>query len=297
MRQPWIVDRRHVEIELDDVLQEFGVAIVPNALRATALAELSIELDAHFRNAEFCEGLFYGQKTKRFGGVLSRSASAQALALNEIAAGAARRVLETDCQEMQLNLTQAIEIWPGSFAQVPHRDQDIWLGARHSGEMMLNAMWAIDDFSVHNGATLLWPGSHRQPDLEIPDGQGVPAEMAAGSLCLFLGSVLHAGGANWSRSPRRGLVISYCLGWLKPCENQWLTYPPEVAKGFAPELSRLVGYRQDAPSLNNVGGRCPSKLLYGGSARESFAESLTDEQQALVKAFNAMQAKPRFQAA
>jgi hypothetical protein len=65
-----------------------------------------------------------------------------------LAHGAARSILGRSCEDIQINLTQAIDIWPGSFSQVPHRDQDIWLGARHPGELMLNAMWAIDDFTV-----------------------------------------------------------------------------------------------------------------------------------------------------
>ena len=33
-----------------------------------------------------------------------------------------------------------------------------------------------------------------------------------------------------SNEVRRGAIVSYCLGWLKPYENQWLAYPPEVAQ-------------------------------------------------------------------
>jgi len=297
MKQPWIVDHKDVDLKLVKVLREFGVAIIPNAIRASGLSQLSIELEPEFNGAEFCEGLFYGQKTKRFGGVLRKSKCAQALALNTYAILAARAVLGADCEEIQLNLTQGIEIWPGSYAQVPHRDRDIWLGANHAGEMMINAMWAMDDFTLQNGATLIWPGSHRQPELEVPASEGIPAEMPKGSLCLFLGTTLHAGGANWSDAPRRGLVISYCLGWLKPCENPWLAYPPEVASDFAPELSRLIGYRQDAPSLNNVEGRCPSELLSGSRRCNRFAETLTEEQRLLVEAFNMTQIQPRARAA
>ena len=62
---------------------------------------------------------------------------------------------------------------------------------------------------------------------------------------------------------RRGIIISYCLGWLKPYENQWLTYPPEVASAFNPELAALVGYQQHRPNLGNYDGQCPSILLGG----------------------------------
>ena len=56
-------------------------------------------------------------------------------------------------------------------------------------------------------------------------------------------------------------MIGYSLGWLKPYENQWLAYPPEIARRFSPELAALVGYRQHRPNLGNYEGQCPSILL------------------------------------
>jgi len=297
MSEPWIVDRDIGERELTETLLEHGFAIVREALERTELARLYDELDPHFAEAEFCEGLFYGKTTRRFGRVLSKSHQAQELALDRYALGPARTILGPHCEEIQLNLTQAIEISPGSLSQAPHRDQDIWLGAAHPGEMMLNAMWALDDFTRENGATLVWPGTHRRPEVQIPDTEGVAAVMPAGSLCLFLGSTIHNGGANWSDRPRRGLVMSYCLGWLKPCENPWLSYPPEVAREFDPELARLIGYRQDCPSLNNVDGRCPSELLRRNRPRLAFSDKLTEEQTAMIEQFNEMQLAYSSQAA
>lgn len=294
MAEPWMIENTASGEDIAAVLREFGFAIVPHALDAASHSALQGELAPHFAEAEFSEGLFYGRRTRRFGRVLARSRAAQALALNPLAHGAAQALLGPHCEEIQLNLTQAIEISPGSLSQAPHRDQDIWLGADFSSEMMLNAMWAIDDFTPDNGATLVWPGTHLARGMMIPETEGVAAVMPAGSLCLFTGSVIHNGGANWSTGSRRGLVISYCLGWLKPAENPFLSYPPEVARHFAPELARLVGYRQDAPSLNQVDGRCPSELL-DGPARPArgFAENLKPEQEMLIEQFNQMQVAHR----
>ena len=87
--------------------------------------------------------------------------------------------------------------------------------------------------------------------------------MKPGSALLFLGSTLHGAGANRTADVRRGLVVGYSLGWLKPYENQWLAYPPEVARHFSAELAALVGYRQHRPNLGNYEGQCPSILLGG----------------------------------
>ena len=78
---------------------------------------------------------------------------------------------------------------------------------------------------------------------------------------LFLGSTLHGAGGNASDEVRRGAIVSYCLGWLKPYENQWLAYPPPVARGFDRDLSALIGYVQHRPNLGNYEGQCPSILL------------------------------------
>ena len=285
MTGPWTLDARADAAAITQALSKYGVAVVQNALSAGEHAVLYDELHPEFEATQFSRGLFYGNRTKRFGRVLARSAEAQSLALNSRAIEPAKAILGRNCQNLQLNLTQAIEIWPGSYAQVPHRDRDIWLGAPSGAELMLNAMWALDDFTAANGATVVWPGSHRTSEA-FPSEPGVPMEMPQGSVCLFLGSTLHSGGPNWSGNPRRGLVMSYCLGWLKPCENPWLSYPPQVAKDFAPELAKLIGYRQDAPSLNHVEGMCPSELLKPRPGLQAYSDQLTDEQIALIEEYN-----------
>jgi hypothetical protein len=76
-------------------------------------------------------------------------------------------------------------------------------------------------------------------------------------------------------------VVSYCLGWLKPSENQWLAYPPEVARAFSTELAELVGYRLNYPNLGQVDGQCPS-LLLSGQYPTGFLDALRPDQEALA---------------
>ena len=89
-----------------------------------------------------------------------------------------------------------------------------------------------------------------------------------------------------SRAPRRGVIVSYCLGWLKPFELQWLVYPPEVARHFSPELAALVGYAQHRPNLGNVEGQCPSVLLQDVvPAHLGAIDALRPDQQALAETY------------
>src|SRR3546814_7292558 len=69
------------------------------------------------------------------------------------------QILAPWCEKFQINLTQAIEIFPGAPAQMPHRDQDMWRADKGRQEYMINVMWALDDFTAENGATRLWPRS------------------------------------------------------------------------------------------------------------------------------------------
>ena len=55
------------------------------------------------------------------------------------------------------------------------------------------------------------------------------AEMPAGSAVVYTGGTIHAGGANTTETPRRGAHLSYCLGWLRTEENNYLSTPPAVA--------------------------------------------------------------------
>lgn len=107
---------------------------------------------------------------------------------------------------------------------------------------------------------------------------------------MFLGSTLHGGGGNRTDVPRRGIIISYCLGWLKPYENQWLAYPPDIARTFPAPLAGLAGYRQHRPNLGNVDGLCPSLLLKGAvPERMGAIDALRPDQEEQVAAFVASQ--------
>jgi ectoine hydroxylase-related dioxygenase (phytanoyl-CoA dioxygenase family) len=245
-----------------DELVSQGWCIVRDAVPSAAVARLDRDLSGDFAATLFCQGGFYGTRTKRFGRLLSRSDHAAAFVAHRPILDIVETVLGPWCDTIQLNLTQAIALHPGALPQLPHRDQDLWRGSIGETEYLINVMWPFTDYRADNGATLIWPGSHGRAALgDPPASDPVIATMAPGDALLFLGSTLHGAGGNESNSIRRGMIVSYCLGWLKPYENQWLAYPPPVARHFAPEVAGLVGYRQHRPNLGNYEGQCPSILL------------------------------------
>ena len=264
-----------------------GYCVIPNLLPREQIAALDAELEPDFDETPFCKGGFYGGRTKRFGRLLARSPIAAELVQHELVLGVVRSVLSPWCDTIQLNLTQALALHPGAPPQLPHRDQDMWRGSVGEVEYLVNVMWPFTPYTAANGATLVWPNSHGRkalnPELAADE---FAAELEPGSALLFLGSTLHGAGGNSSDEVRRGAIVSYCLGWLKPYENQWLAYPPEVARNFSADLAALVGYSQHRPNLGNFEGQCPSILLKEGvPERIGAVDSLRPDQEALVAEF------------
>lgn len=239
-----------------------GFCIIPDLRPACALQALERDLSPIFEATPFCEGAFYGERTKRFGGLLRRSRHIAPLVEDPLIVGIAHEILSPACDRIQLNVAQAIEIHPGALTQLPHRDHDMWQGAKGAHEYLLNVMWPITPFTADNGATQLYPASHGAAGMARQDyDEPIVATCLPGSAILFLGSTLHGAGGNNTSEVRRAIVTGYSLGWLKPYENPWLAYPPPVARTFSPALAALVGYAQHRPNLGNYEGQCPSILL------------------------------------
>jgi ectoine hydroxylase-related dioxygenase (phytanoyl-CoA dioxygenase family) len=248
---------RHTAMLAHDGWCVFGRAVEP-----ALLADIQADLDPRFAATPLCQGVFYGERTKRFGALLTRSPVIERLVMHPLILEIVEQMLLPWCELIALNLTQAIEIHPAALPQLPHRDQDMWAGPKGSLEYLVNVMWPLTTFTRENGGTRLWTGSQVDQDVSVlPEEESVVPTVSPGDALIFLGSTLHGGGGNISAAPRRGIVISYCLGWLKPFELQWLVYPPQVARHFSPGLASLIGYAQHRPNLGNVEGQCPSILL------------------------------------
>jgi ectoine hydroxylase-related dioxygenase (phytanoyl-CoA dioxygenase family) len=239
-----------------------GWCVLGRALAPDVLGDIERDIEPRFAATPLCQGAFYGERTRRFGALLARSPHAGKLVMHPQVLEIVEQMLLPWCERIALNLTQAIEIHPAALPQLPHRDQDMWAGPKGSLEYLVNVMWPLTPFTPDNGGTRLWTGSHIDQDIAaLPETEAVVPLVSPGDALVFLGSTLHGGGGNISAAPRRGIVVSYCLGWLKPFELQWLVYPPQVARHFSPELAALVGYAQHRPNLGNVEGQCPSILL------------------------------------
>ena len=224
-------------------VQQDGAVILDNVLSDGFIAALREETDPYMEHTSNGEDHFAGHHTTRTGGLLVRSAKCRELIEHETILNPCNEFLAPYCERVQLHLTQIIRIRPGETAQTIHRDR--WAWGKHLShlEPQFNTIWAITDFTSENGATQVVPASTQWPDdQEIQPEQITQAEMKAGSVLVYSGSVFHGGGSNTSDQDRIGINITYALGWLRQEENQYLSCPPELAKDLSPTLQGLAGY-------------------------------------------------------
>ena len=238
----------------NDVLAELdqaGAVIVKDVIGAQILERFNAEVMPYVERTPMGRDDFLGKSTKRTGALAARSQICRDLILHDLVLGAAEAFLAPYTKKIILHLTQTIEIHPGSSAQAIHRDRYAWgTHLPQSIEPQLNTIWAMTDFTAENGATHCVPGSHRWSwEQQARSDQICQAEMSKGSVFFYTGSILHHGGANMSNAPRLGLNLTYCLGWLRQEENQYLSCPPELAKDFDPKLQELLGYTQGEYAL------------------------------------------------
>lgn len=256
------VERFQVDDDLAEmwaVLERDGALIVEGLLSAETVARVNGEVDSAIAAAD-PDGptfnpmvkAFMGAVTKNVPGVpgISRTFATEVMC-HPLLLSLADAVLGMSCARFQLNLGQILERGPGSQDQWLHRDEGVWVDVpKPSPELQLASVIALVDFTRDNGATRAVPGSHRWPDRHLAmDEQTAPeadqiavAEMSAGSALIYTGGVIHGGGANITEQPRRAVHLSYCLGWLRTEENNYLSIPPAIAAALPRQAQELLGY-------------------------------------------------------
>ena len=118
------------------------------------------------------------------------------LVMNPLILATTKKVL-AHAMSFQLHLTQVIAIGPGEPAQPIHRDQwafDFFPFPK-GYEVQCNTLWAMTDFTEHNGATRVVPGSnHFEDKLQFREEDSVAGRDDQG-----LGAALHRRRLSWRR--------------------------------------------------------------------------------------------------
>ncbi|HUF34239.1 MAG TPA: phytanoyl-CoA dioxygenase family protein [Acidimicrobiales bacterium] len=239
-----------------DGLEADGYAVVEGILDADEVAAIRADLQGVLDRTPTGRNDFEGFATQRVYALFAKTRAFDDPATHPLVLGVVDKVLE----HHQLSAPVGIQIGPGEKAQVLHRDDSIYPLARPHGDVVVNTMWPFDDFTEANGATRLVPASHRRED-QPDEAETVVAEMPAGSVMFYLGSLWHGGGANHTDRPRLGVILEYVSSWLRPQENHVLAVPQEVVATLSPQLQELLGYNIYPPFVGYVDGRHPRRVL------------------------------------
>lgn len=251
-------ERNTPEIEADfERLMQDGYVIINNLLDADTIAQIKSEsaplLNRTGRN------VFEGRKTQRVYDVLSKTRAVDRLADHPRILGLMDRLFMPG---FLLSQTQIINILPGESAQALHCDDSMYQLPRPRQPLGAATIWAIDEFTIENGATRVIPNSQHWGDERTPTEQEVEyAVMPAGSVVFFLGTLWHGGGANNSSKPRLAVTHQYCEAFMRQQENYILELSKDTVRGLSPELQALVGYSICAPFMGMVNGMHPLRAL------------------------------------
>ena len=250
-------------VAIDRETQTSGGVILKGVVAEALLAELDDEIDIYL-DAQKNIGQpdsgserynrFLGRNTIRLHGLVEKFVSSRNLIGDEEIVSWAKRTLAAKASSILLNAGELIQINPGEPHQAAHRDTDSWPLAIDANPVIVNAIFALDEFTIENGATTVAPGSWNWATGRRANSQEFArAIMQRGDVLLFRADLIHGGGANTTTKPRRALSISYCAGWLRPVENSYLNVSKETARQLPPTLQGLLGYHAHNGADRGVG--------------------------------------------
>src|SRR5215469_14178686 len=204
--------------EIARLLDTEGALILDDVIGAADIARIRGEIDPYVEATAVGRDRFTGFQTTRTGALVARSPACRELVMHPAILGACDAFLKRACDRYLLHLTQVIRIRPGQPRQPLHRDRLAWGGfLPMSIEPQLNTIWAMTDFAEVNGATQVVPGSPAWDEGRRAQPEEIGyAEMSAGSVLVYSGSVIHGGGENRSNGDRTGINLTYWPGLAAP---------------------------------------------------------------------------------
>jgi hypothetical protein len=254
--EPVVLQAQHEQLMRD------GYIIIENLVSREVMDELREEAVPHLelmgRNS------FEGERTQRIYGVPEKLRSADPFIEHPLVMAHLDRLM---LPNYLLSQAQVINIKTDSPAQPLHIDDGFYPWPRPRPALSVATVFAIDDFTEENGATVAIPGSHLWGEDRFPEEEDrrVAAVMPAGSCILFLGNLWHGGGANYSGADRLAITAQYCEPWLRTQENYFLSVSPETAASVSENMRRLLGYSIHPPFMGMSEGMHPKRKLPGHS--------------------------------
>jgi ectoine hydroxylase-related dioxygenase (phytanoyl-CoA dioxygenase family) len=263
-----------------------GYIVLEGIIPATDVEHMRVALRPHLRSELFGRNDFEGHRTERVYSLVGLAPIFADLVEHPRILAICDAFLE---QNYLLTASQAIHIHPGETPQPLHTDDLFYRIPRPRNAVSVSTIYAVDPFTRENGATQIVPGSHRWSDADVGrllaaiDFATVPTDvrephppaplppplaerlvdvtMDAGSVIVFLGTLVHRGGANRSARARLALSNQYCEPWARQQENYMVSIPKEIARTLSPRVQELLGYSIHPPFMGHIRGLHPRRIL------------------------------------
>ena len=232
-------------------IRERGYTVVPDVLCPDELHALRTAIEEVYKREDsIAESRGWKNSAWRIAYLLPQKHSIfRNLPLNPRLLPLIRAVLGNNCVIINMN---GMAMLPGGEGQRLHRDGESVPGH----PMFVNALHALDDFTIANGCTRMVPKSQERPGYREVEGDrrlvrpgeadpmeadAIHVEVPAGSVIVYDGGMWHGGSANKTDQMRRGLHLFYGRPWIRPTYDFARSISPEVAEAMTPEQRAIFG--------------------------------------------------------
>ncbi|MCY4656287.1 MAG: phytanoyl-CoA dioxygenase family protein [Gammaproteobacteria bacterium] len=242
-------------------IREQGYTVVPDFIAPEEVARIRHAFDTEVPMTRMAAIGTKTGKTLRAHNLLAKTRAVDYLFLDKRIRALVEGILGP---ATQVNVTTLFNLLPGETKQFLHQDDGLWPIKRPHPSFVCNALIAMDDFDIENGATHIVPYSHRWYDRPVDQSvETLQVEMKSGSMLMWEGGLWHGGGANISKDRERlGFFMSHNVAYLRPQEIQLVSVPREIALRLPEKLQRLLGYHRFGLGVD---GRDPIQALRDGN--------------------------------
>ena len=252
-------------------LKKDGYTIVPNAISQADVAEM-LEVSKEMISSESEVGHRVGSQSpnkQSVHAIVGKHPFFHEFFLNEPALQIVRHMIGKDAVLYDANIrvpmpTGSGERRSGFHVHVDREDYSVvpFAGGKHY-PVAMNVTWPMVDFTLENGATLVWPGTHLSCEVPEPDVRPpghVYVEVPTGTAVIWDAALWHAGGVNCGKHPRYSVLAYYQRSWIKGKADSRRLISPEALSSMSDEAQRLLGMDSEVSDYSEVKAMSPEQI-------------------------------------